>query len=109
MIDQNKDLTSYQIDTHSLLTVIEEINYEISDTINLPDNSYYFLLFESAGNYEQITFMGIPVFGDDYDDRIHFEETGSYENFKNYLKRRISEIVKQLSPLMNFSDLSNLK
>lgn len=97
-----KDLTSYQIDTDSQLMVIEEINNEILDVINLPDNAYYYLLLESTGNDELITFMDIPVFGDDYDDRVHFEETDSYENFKIYLKRRISQIAKQLSPLVEF-------
>ena len=91
-------MTDYNPKIEDIADVIQDLNYEIEKQWN-PHVSSYGPCFElqSDGFSVIVNFMGIEVFGECTDERKHNEEDDTYEDFKEYLKRRASEFIVEVS------------
>lgn len=90
-------MEDYKIELIDIILTIEKINDKIYDIWQGDKCEQPSLLLESNGEEHVVTFLGIVIFGDDYDTRIHYEGSDTYEDFEKYLTRKIVEYIKHLN------------
>lgn len=89
----------------NLLDIIYELNVDLSEELCF-ENGYkniseqIFIVLESGGFYERITFLGIELWRNDDDEREYDEETDTYEPMKPFLKRKMNECTKLIGSIM---------
>lgn len=92
-------MNQYRLNEKEVVDLILDLNEFLHDSWNGDSDETPFFELSSRGDSFRIEFLGVCVFGQDYDYRIHYESTDTYEPFKGYLLRRAKSIVNSLTEI----------
>lgn len=83
----------------NIMYFIEDINQEIHDSEEYPDQYTEFTLLEyrTNGYASIILFFGEQIWSSEDDNREYDEETDVYEPLENYLRREINKFISLIS------------
>ena len=82
--------------------LIQEINQEINESEQYPDQCSEFTLLEyrTNGNGEIILFFGEQIWSSEDDEREYVnEDEDEHEPIENFLRRKINEVVNLVSTI----------
>lgn len=92
-------MNEYVLNESDIIKLISELNGFLDDSWNGDSYEAPFFEFSSRGDSFIVEFLGVCVFGEDYDERVHYESSDTYEPFKNYLIRRAKSIINSLNDI----------
>lgn len=85
--------------TNEALHIVEDLNQEIFDKYGETFSQIFTFTVVAIGFYTSINFLGQVIWNSEEDDREWIEESNDYEPFEPYLRKKINELIQQISTL----------
>lgn len=77
----------------NVIDLVMRINCDIEDiATDIPEDYYMRVEYFTDGFSESIEFMGIPIWGSEFEER-EYGEDGEYEPLETYVKNQINKIL----------------
>ncbi len=98
-------MNSYILNANEVINLLLELNTFLEESLDKKSDMVPFFEFKSYGDSFFVDFLGVCIFGQDFDNRHYDESTDTYEDFDKYLLRQAETLIKSLNEV-NFKSFS---